>query len=286
MSLAASPDPSSGGQALVGIAGFVLVTADLPRLVAFYTIVLGLSVQGDATRISDEEISRLGLAGSGRRQTLSLGQQTVTLEEYDPPGRAYPPASDAASPWFQHLAIVVEDIGFAHGRLLDADPITRGGPQQLPASSGGVQAFKFRDPDGHPLELLQFPGGGAPAPWQNVRSLPGQIGLGIDHSAITVASAEASLFFYRGLGLEEGHHGLNEGSAQDHLDGLDDVRVDVIPMKPAGQTPHVELLGYHRPHPPVAPWHVNDVVATRIVWRGRKAGLLRDPDGHLHQVQP
>ena len=32
--------------------------------------------------------------------------------------------------------------------------ISRNGPEALP---GGVVAFKFRGPDGHPLELIQFP---------------------------------------------------------------------------------------------------------------------------------
>lgn len=36
---------------------------------------------------------------------------------------------------------------------------------RLPESSGGVTAFKFRDPDGHPLELLAFPDGKVPSRW-------------------------------------------------------------------------------------------------------------------------
>ena len=35
-------------------------------------------------------------------------------------------------------------------------PITVGGPIRLPCASGGARAFKFRDEDGHPLELLEF----------------------------------------------------------------------------------------------------------------------------------
>ena len=37
--------------------------------------------------------------------------------------------------------------------------ISTDGPQLLPASSGGVTAYKFRDPEGHPLELIAFPPG-------------------------------------------------------------------------------------------------------------------------------
>jgi hypothetical protein len=33
-------------------------------------------------------------------------------------------------------------------------------PQRLPdwnKAAGGIKAFYFKDPDGHPLEILQFP---------------------------------------------------------------------------------------------------------------------------------
>ena len=73
------------------------------------------------------------------------------------------------------------------------------GPQRLPASSGGVSAFKFRDPDGHPLELLAFPDGAWPAHWQ-ARS-NGDLALGIDHSAISVSDSARSIAFYEALGL-------------------------------------------------------------------------------------
>jgi hypothetical protein len=41
--------------------------------------------------------------------------------------------------------------------------ISTDGPQLLPASSGGVTAYKFRDPEGHPLELIAFPTDAIPA---------------------------------------------------------------------------------------------------------------------------
>ena len=142
---------------LQAVAGFALVTADLARLVQFYTRVLGFAVRGAVTRIDPAEIALLGLVGAGQRQTLSLGDQILWIDQFEQAGRPYPVNSDAASLWFQHLALVVDDIHGAFGRVRDITPISHGGPQLLPASSGGVRAFKFRDPDGHPLELLQFP---------------------------------------------------------------------------------------------------------------------------------
>lgn len=71
------------------------------------------------------------------------------------------------------------------------------------------------------------------------------------------------------------------------LDGLDgvEVEVEVVPMNPTAKPPHVEILGYRCPvgralSPPAA----NDIAATRIVWRSNGDALIRDPDGHLHQL--
>ncbi len=149
-----------------------------------------------------------------------------------------------------------------------------------------MHAYKFRDPDGHPLELLQFPDGSPPPAWQGKSAAAGQIGLGIDHSAISVADANASAAFYGSLGLTPGERTLNRGPKQQRLDNLRDVEVTVAPMQPAAGTPHLELLGYHVPRGAAGPaLQANDVAATRIVWRGTRAALLRDPDGHLQQVE-
>jgi len=276
-----------GAPALEAIAGFRLVTADLPRLVRFYREVLGFSAYADETPLGDAEIRLLGLVGRGRRQRLSLGRQLVSIEAFEQPGRPYPTEGDAASLAFQHLALVVEDMREAYERLRGVTPITQGEPQQLPRSDGSVLAFKFRDPDRHPLELLQFPAGSAPAAWRGRRRLDGQIGLGVDHSAISVADAEASAGFYEGLGLGVGGRTLNEGPAQQRLDGLRDAEVAVVAMIPPERpTPHLELLAYRRPKGQAGPpLRANDVAATRVVWRGWKAALIADPDGHLHEIQ-
>jgi len=267
---------------LQAVAGFTLVTADLARLVQFYRDVLGFTAHGADTPIDTGEMVLLGLSGAGRRQMLSLGDQALWVDQFEQAGRAYPADSDAASLWFQHLALVVDDMPGAYGRLHDITPISQDGPQQLPSASGGVQAFKFRDPDGHPLELLQFPAGKTPGVWRDRRRLGGQIGLGIDHSAISVADAEASATFYEALGLGT----VNEGPTQERLDGLPGVEVEVLPMNPQGGTSHLELLGYRTPRGQAGPvLRPNDVAATRIVWRGQQARLISDPDGHLQQRQ-
>lgn len=273
-------------QNLQAVTCFAQATANLKRSVCFYCEVLGFAAHGTDQPIDDGEIALLGLSGQGRRPVLSLGDQTLWIDQFEQAGRPYPLDGDAASLWFQHLALVVEDMQLAYDRLRDITPISCGGPQLLPASSGGVQAFKFRDPDGHPLELLQFPDSRMPSAWQGQRRRDGQIGLGIDHSAISVADAEASAAFYQALGLGVGERSLNYGPAQQVLDGLPGVEVAVIPMNPQSGTPHLELLGYRTSRGQSSPaLHANDVAATRILWHGECAQLIRDPDGHLQQVQ-
>ena len=86
-------------------------------------------------------------------------------------------------------------------------------------------------------------------------------------------------------GLVEGRRTLNRGASQVALDGLDDVEVDVVPLRPAAAPPHLELLAYRIPRGRLsAPLGANDVAATRLVWAAGEEALVRDPDGHLHQL--
>jgi hypothetical protein len=85
------------------------------------------------------------------------------------------------------------------------------------------------------------------------------------------------------LGFGVGRPTLNHGPTQVALDGLAEVRVDVVPMWPKIGTPHLELLRYQSPTGRTAGrLQANDVAATRIVWQSDRDALLRDPDGHLH----
>jgi catechol 2,3-dioxygenase-like lactoylglutathione lyase family enzyme len=260
------------------IAGFRLVTADPARLAAFYRAI-GFDV-GEAAPIPAAGMQVLGLAGAGSRIAMSLGRSRVDLERFDRPGHPYPGDTAACDLVFQHLALVTDDAEAAWCRARDAGatPISRERPVVLPQSAGGVTAVKFRDPEGHPLEFLQFPRGANPD-WKGMGI------TGIDHSAISVSDVAASRRFYARHGLGEGGAKVNYGPTQDALDGLVGVEVEVVPMNPTGTPPHVELLGYRHPvGSGLRPLATNDLAATRIVWRSNVDALIRDPDGHIHEL--
>ena len=80
---------------------------------------------------------------------------------------------------------------------------------------------------------------------------------------------------------------MNKGWTQVALDDLPGVEVDVVPLQPSTMPPHLELLGYRKPvGRGSGPLAANDVAATRVVWQAARSALVRDPDGHLHQLEP
>lgn len=261
---------------------------DLDAATGFYCGALGFQPIGVPER--DDILS--GLAGQAvTRRRLRLGAQELELSCFARPGQPVfrGTSSDLR---FQHIAIVVRDMQAAHARLADwsVQPISQDGPQRLPAAAGGVTAFKFRDPDGHPLELIHFPEGSAPAAW---RDPPGDaLHLGYDHSAISVADADRSIAHYaQRYGLTVTARQLNHGPAQERLDALAGVRVEVVALDPAGSpTPHLELLCYRQPRPALdgPEPRPDDLAATRLVLAAAASDpvLESDPDGHFSLVLP
>jgi catechol 2,3-dioxygenase-like lactoylglutathione lyase family enzyme len=269
------------------ILGINRVVADLMRAEAFYRD--GLGFRTLARRYADPELlSALGLRDSSAEElVMRLGRQDITLVRFAAPGQPYPPDSRSNDLWFQHAAIVVKDMEAAYAQLSRQDewsPISDGGPQLLPPSNGAVRVFKFRDPDGHPLELLWFPPGqGRPVWHEDAFNSPF---LGIDHSALAVASTGRSLRFYRALGFHLSEQSLNRGPAQERLDGLRDVRVRVTGLRPAsGCGPGLELLAYHPAGRTAEATSARDAITDWLtIGMGRPGRqcfrAARDPDGH------
>jgi catechol 2,3-dioxygenase-like lactoylglutathione lyase family enzyme len=293
--------------------------ADLERSIAFYVHRLGF-VPASCTEIDHELAALLGLHGQAlRTQRLHFGAQEIQLVEAGQEATAYPADSTSADRWFQHFAMRVHDIELACARLfreglpaplptaISRDQNGSAVPIALPPRSGGVIAFKFRDPDGHPLEFLQLPDDQLP-----------RLQEGIDHSAMSVGDAEKSIAFYtKVLGMRLVHRQLNVGIEQQYLDGLEHSTVEVISLKPdvgdgTDTHPYIELLSYQTPTGRARSERATprDIASDRLVFRMPKVEnvvesndehlqayvtlgtpgnpqciLLRDPDGHFLEVQ-
>ncbi|WP_428377637.1 VOC family protein [Lichenicoccus sp.] len=261
-----------------------LTTRDAAGLAAFY---------GDAFGFRDigrHAIDAAIYGAGGSALTLRLGSQEIELVQFDRPGALYPPVRSSHDRFFQHIALVTTDIRRALARLpAQATMISRDAPVTLPASSGGVTAAKFRDPDGHPLELLQFPADAIPEHWRGATDMS-QPCIGIDHSALVVTDTIRSIEFYSSIGLTVMTRTVNIGIAQDRLDYVEAARVDVIGLAPRRTTPHVELLDYRSPRPGSSAVVADaDIAATRLILRhpgGQAPVRMMDPDGHRLVLLP
>ena len=286
--------------------------SDLDKTLAFYTGALGFSISREVRVDEPAWGTLMAIPGAhGYSALLRLGEQELELLTFNPPGRPYPPASKTTDFRFQHIAVVVSDMDKAYARLCQYPfvAITEHGPQRLPRNTGSVTAFKFRDPDGHPVELLHFPAGTGDAAWQSRH----EAFLGIDHTAIDVDNLEASIDFYtRLLGLSVESRSANTGPEQVRLDHAPGVLVEVVALQPAMPgPPHLELLGYAQPVIDFLPADPksNDIIADRTILQvhgllqlmktldaenvkfispqiatmrnGDRAVLVRDPTGHI-----
>src|ERR1051325_7284873 len=148
-----------------------LTVSDRDAEVRFFTAVLGFSLESD-TELVGEPYERLeGVFGAHLLVArLVLGNEHLELTEYlAPRGRPYPGDSRSNDRWFQHVAIIVSDMDSAY-RVLRAHKVGHIStvPQTIPLSNpaaGGIRAFYFHDPEGHPLELLWFPSGKGAERW-------------------------------------------------------------------------------------------------------------------------
>src|SRR5262249_26563156 len=103
------------------------------------------------------------------------------------------------------------------------------------------QAFYFRDPDGHFLEILQFPPNKGDSRWHRKTD---RLFLGIDHTAIVIGDTDTSLRYYRDtLGLKVVGASENHGTEQEHLNNVFAPRLRITTLR-AASGPAVELLEY------------------------------------------
>ena len=261
-----------------GVATVVIPVSDLDRAAEFYGKVLSFEEIARSER-SGEPWERLeGVFGLRvRTMRMRLGREEIELAEYlAPEGRPVPVDSRSNDRWFQHVAIIVSDMARAYAHLREHRVRhASSGPQRLPdwnPNAGGIEAFYFKDPDGHALEVLAFPPGKGDPRWQD----KSRLFLGIDHTAIVVSDTDASLRFYRdALGLRVAGESENFGTEQEHLNNVYGARLRITGLRAATGF-GIEFLEYRAPsdgRPRPEGIRANDLIAwqTRIRVRDAEA---------------
>lgn len=307
---------------VTGLDSIGLTVSDLDRSVDFYSRVLSFEKVSE-TEVDGSRYEHLeGVFGLRMRTArMRLGGEFIELTEFlAPKGKPVPPEARANDRWFQHIAIITSDMDRAYKRLREFKvQHASSGPQTLPAwnkNAAGIQAFYFRDPDGHFLEVLAFPLDKGNAKWHQPSD---KLFLGIDHTAIVISDTDASLHFYRDiLGLRIVGESENYGPEQERLNNVFGARLRITSLK-AATGPGVEFLEYLAPHdghayPPEE--KANDLIhwqtrflgtsvdeaardlgksRSRFVSTGvvefdapgaafRESIVVRDPDGHAVQL--
>ena len=241
---------ASAEQAVRDVDAIGITVSDMSRSLAFYTEVLSFKQVAQSELTGDTYEHLTGVFGLRIHVArLQLGDEYIELIQYlAPRGRPIPIDSHSNDIWFQHIAIIVSDMdkAYAHLREHNVDYASPG-PQRLPdwnPNAGGIQAFYFRDPDGHNLEILQFPKDKGDPRWHKKSD---RLFLGIDHTAIVVANTEASLRFYRdSLGLRIAGTSENYGIEQERLNNVFGAHLRITALK-ASHGPGIELLEYLAP---------------------------------------
>lgn len=299
-----------------------MTVSDLDRSMEFYSRVLGFEKISEVEVSGDDYEHLEGVFGLRMRVArMRLGEEFIELLEFvAPKGRPRPAEMRSNDRTFQHIALITGDMERAYARLRKnkIEHISPG-PQRLPdwnKNAGGIQAFYFRDPDGHPLEVLAFPMDKGNPKWHRLAAAnPDRLFLGIDHTAIGVSDTESSLRFYRDtLGFRVAGESDNYGIEQERLNNVFGAHLRITGLRaPAG--PGIEFLEYLTPRDGrLAP---ADLKANDLVWwqtrlatpdaictaQGVRAGhyaivsgsvvttaddklgfhkaaLVRDPDGH------
>ena len=248
--------------------------------------------------------------------SVAIGSNEVRLLEFDSdlPAREIPFDSKSNDLWFQHIAIVVEDMPAAYEQV-HANKVEHvsTAPQTLPdyiPAAAGISAFYFRDKDDHNLELIYFPEGKGNPKWKTETD---DLFLGIDHTAIGIDDTDVSLHFYQDvLGLRVAGNSENYGPEQEHLNQVFGARLLITGLH-ATSGFGVEFLEYiappgGKPYPedstPLDHWYwhtamqVDDLSGLvdkiekenyKIISNGivtmddldySKSVIVRDPDGH------
>ncbi|MFQ3284030.1 MAG: catechol 2,3-dioxygenase-like lactoylglutathione lyase family enzyme [Natronomonas sp.] len=128
-----------------------LTVAELDRSVAFYTELLGCTVESRFSVSGDAFGTVVGQDGvSGRFVHLDSGGSRIELVEYEPAGPTRKPAT-LPQPGGSHVAFSVDDVDAFLEELPDrVEPLSE--PR---TTDSGTRLVFVRDPDGNLVELLE-----------------------------------------------------------------------------------------------------------------------------------
>lgn len=240
------------GQTAVEVSQVSLTVSNLEESIRFFEEVLPFKTIQRSTLKNPAFNQLLGLKDSNvqiKQALLELGKEKIELLEFvDIQNRAIPTDSRSNDLWFQHLAIVVNNMKKAY-KVLQNNRVQHvsTAPQTLPAyikAAAGIQAFYFRDPDGHNLEIIYFPTGKGNPRWQEPNP---ETFIGIDHTAIGISNTTLSRNFYMALlGLDLAGQSENYGSEQEHLNQVFGARLLISGLK-AQSGLGIEFLEYIAP---------------------------------------
>jgi len=319
----ASMAPAQTPALVDGVDSIGITVSDMDRTVDFYSRILTFEKVSD-TEVSGDDVEHLeGVFGTRMRVVrMKLGDEFIELTEYlAPKGRPIPVDSRSNDRWFQHIAIIVSDMDKAYARLRqNKAEFASSGPQKLPdwnKNAAGISAFYFKDPDEHPVEILQFPSDKGAAKWHQPSD---KLFLGIDHTAIVVWDTDASLRFYHDLlGMRVAGESENYGTEQEHLNNVFGAHLRITALR-AARGPGIELLEYLAPrdgrpfpsdergndivhrHTLLLTQHADTAASQLLAHKSNfvssgvvanhtgqlgfsKALIVRDPDGHAIEIE-
>jgi len=271
-----------------------MTVADADRSIDFYSRVLLFQKVSDVELEGSDYEHLEGVFGLRMRVVrMRLGDESIELTEYlSPKGRSIAIDSHSNDRWFQHIAIITDDMDRAYAWLrLNRVQQVSSAPQTLPAyikPAAGIRAFYFEDPDHHPLEILEFPSDKGDPKWHQS---DGKLFLGIDHTAIAVANTSVSTAFYQDvLGFRAVGESENYGPEQEHLANVFGARLRITSLRSA-KGPGIELLEYLTPgdgRSMPADERANDLVhhQTRLVTDDIEAASRVLQERHYQLVSP
>lgn len=306
----------SFGQSALAIGKVIIIVKDLKVSLPFYEEILEFKEIRSYTLEGKDFQRLLGIDNPklyAKVIELQLGQEIIALQEFvnESQSRCIPLDSKSNDLWFQHIAIVVNDMDKAYQKLWNSavDHVSTA-PQTLPeyiTMAAGIKAFYFQDPDGHILEIIDFPKDKGNPKWQQENK--GNF-IGIDHTAIGIGKTRPSSEFYEDLlGLKIMGHSENYGSEQEHLNQVFGARLWITGLS-AKEGMGVEFLDYIAPQggraypkdsTPTDLWNWQTVIKVRnleatyqdlqhadahfvsmgiVDLNGTKQFMIRDVDGH------